>query len=927
MATSDPIPPTNFGKMGPVADPIANGVEDSEALSSLLMLAKSNARLEPTALDAKEDDKIYSSELAPSDGNESGVSSNTHETLSANDEGVLNNDGSISDSPSAEKPVKDIDSSEDVKTDDERHSLDHVHDERSSPTLVDGIVVGDQKPGILVSSNHISTTDQSAPKKNAPIVQPRSSSAGGPRHRQAERSQALDASSAARTITIDELRKYFHLPIADVAKQLGTCTTALKKICRKLNIVKWPYRQILSLTKSIQSLEIASKSEHLDEKVRRQYQDQITLLHRVIGEVLRNPNKTIEHCNLSDLANEVAKGILPDTLDTNELDDGSGNEQDEAPNVERPPRRSSGGGEEKAASADLPTANGTQHTHHAHHNRSRAVSVTPMDEEVEDILRRAAETAAIPRVKAPSRSQAQTLHHSSVAAASSSGDVAAHSSSLKPPQMSRQASDEVTRGKRKLGEMDDAAVAEAAATEVPAEATAHGARLGISTAASNAAATATAAPGNTPMAGSGQPFPNIDIGTTIVNVHYYDDKPENWTFYGPVRLPPLQRKKFRPPATGNATRRNVPLMEPDVGSNAAVEFVPQTLVTAFKKSIAEQSAAAVLSNNLLMFNPLTGAYTGHLDPSVALSPMTLAMAQNPIAMHGNNNNIAPPATVHRASSGSAPPHMAHGHLAHYNVPLPLHRMAHGHPAAGSAQFATNLPPNGHPHHHPHHPHHHHHHMLHTSNSPPPPPGVLAATRQSSASMGDGNDLNDPNGGGYGYHGGGQSVGMHHHSMTQRLSQHHSPLAAEELSAALAPNRPQPPHASRPPSQQMASHPSQTQSHPATQQALPHYATYMTAIESANDEHQYLDPLQMDMAMSSSDQLDSGVEPHRKKARILSFSPTPSTAAEHDEEEEVVHRGQANPALSLRNVSHSGDDDDDDGDSAIWAEADFDPQRG
>lgn len=55
MATSDPIPPTNFGKLGPAADPIANGVEDSEALSSLLMLAKSNARLEPTAVDAKEE--------------------------------------------------------------------------------------------------------------------------------------------------------------------------------------------------------------------------------------------------------------------------------------------------------------------------------------------------------------------------------------------------------------------------------------------------------------------------------------------------------------------------------------------------------------------------------------------------------------------------------------------------------------------------------------------------------------------------------------------------------------------------------------------------------------------------------------------------------------------------------------------------------
>jgi len=42
-----------------------------------------------------------------------------------------------------------------------------------------------------------------------------------------------------RNMKIDDLRKYFHLPIIQVAKQLGTCTTALKRICRRNGIEKW----------------------------------------------------------------------------------------------------------------------------------------------------------------------------------------------------------------------------------------------------------------------------------------------------------------------------------------------------------------------------------------------------------------------------------------------------------------------------------------------------------------------------------------------------------------------------------------------------------------------------------------------------------------------------------------------------------------
>jgi hypothetical protein len=48
----------------------------------------------------------------------------------------------------------------------------------------------------------------------------------------------------AKEITIDVLRAYYYLPIAQVAKCMGICTTLMKKICRKNNIYRWPYRQV-----------------------------------------------------------------------------------------------------------------------------------------------------------------------------------------------------------------------------------------------------------------------------------------------------------------------------------------------------------------------------------------------------------------------------------------------------------------------------------------------------------------------------------------------------------------------------------------------------------------------------------------------------------------------------------------------------------
>lgn len=57
--------------------------------------------------------------------------------------------------------------------------------------------------------------------------------------------------SATTTITFEQLTKYFHLPINDVAKELGICATMLKKICRKNGIPRWPHRKVRTILHSL----------------------------------------------------------------------------------------------------------------------------------------------------------------------------------------------------------------------------------------------------------------------------------------------------------------------------------------------------------------------------------------------------------------------------------------------------------------------------------------------------------------------------------------------------------------------------------------------------------------------------------------------------------------------------------------------------
>ena len=109
-------------------------------------------------------------------------------------------------------------------------------------------------------------------------------------HSTANTGAGSQKSSISRNIKIDDLRSYFHLPIVEVAKQLGICTTLLKRVCRTNKIKKWPYRQIRSIAKSIQSLEMASMNGMLADAEREKSQEQITFLKRSLEALIDDPS-------------------------------------------------------------------------------------------------------------------------------------------------------------------------------------------------------------------------------------------------------------------------------------------------------------------------------------------------------------------------------------------------------------------------------------------------------------------------------------------------------------------------------------------------------------------------------------------------------------------------------------------------------------
>lgn len=61
-------------------------------------------------------------------------------------------------------------------------------------------------------------------------------------------------SSPTADFEIAELQQYYHLPLREAAKRLGSCEAVIKRVCRRRQIQRWPYRQVSSKLIKIQHL-------------------------------------------------------------------------------------------------------------------------------------------------------------------------------------------------------------------------------------------------------------------------------------------------------------------------------------------------------------------------------------------------------------------------------------------------------------------------------------------------------------------------------------------------------------------------------------------------------------------------------------------------------------------------------------------------
>jgi len=100
----------------------------------------------------------------------------------------------------------------------------------------------------------------------------------------------------ARTPMLSEqdLREHFNMPLNEVAKKFGMCTTALKKLCRKYGVMQWPHRKLRSLEKKIASLRAEQRYTtdgrgHLDDEIRKLEQQREALISGT-GEMVTEDN-------------------------------------------------------------------------------------------------------------------------------------------------------------------------------------------------------------------------------------------------------------------------------------------------------------------------------------------------------------------------------------------------------------------------------------------------------------------------------------------------------------------------------------------------------------------------------------------------------------------------------------------------------------
>ncbi|KAL8063144.1 hypothetical protein ABFX02_01G008700 [Erythranthe guttata] len=105
------------------------------------------------------------------------------------------------------------------------------------------------------------------------------------------------ASQRERTgrMKLKDVAGYFHLPINVASKQLKICASALKGICRKGGLSRWPHRKIKSIKSSISKKKQSLNSNDANERARasieiQQLQTELANIYQGNGGMVNSPS-------------------------------------------------------------------------------------------------------------------------------------------------------------------------------------------------------------------------------------------------------------------------------------------------------------------------------------------------------------------------------------------------------------------------------------------------------------------------------------------------------------------------------------------------------------------------------------------------------------------------------------------------------------
>lgn len=127
--------------------------------------------------------------------------------------------------------------------------------ENKLPFLYEDVVV-DQKP--LNSTTEFYTIGHygnrgSDTSESSMVVQSEYASSSS---KSEEEKRITSGRKKSAALELDEIQKYFNVPITKAAKEMNVGLTVLKKRCRELNIMRWPHRKIKSLKSLINNVKV-----------------------------------------------------------------------------------------------------------------------------------------------------------------------------------------------------------------------------------------------------------------------------------------------------------------------------------------------------------------------------------------------------------------------------------------------------------------------------------------------------------------------------------------------------------------------------------------------------------------------------------------------------------------------------------------------